>query len=116
MEIDNITKKILDTCGLIFSSDEILIERDALLNDNLYETLKPDIEELKKKLSSTSLTSLHRDAEQKQKWPLLNLVRQILHVYKYKMVPIRKSDGYTVDGKKKYKRFFLIQRETLLQT
>ena len=106
MEIDNTTKKILHTCGLSFSSDEILIERNCLLNDNLYETLKPDIEELKKKLSSTSLTSLHKDAEQKQKWPLLNLVRQILQVYKYKMIPVRKSDGYTVDGTKKYKRFF----------
>ena len=113
MEIDNITKKILDSCGIIFSSDEILIERDCLLNDNLYESLNTDIEELKKKLSSTTLTSLHKNAEEKQKWPLLNLVRQILHVYKYKMVPTRKSDGYTVDGKKKYKRFFLIQRETL---
>jgi hypothetical protein len=112
MEIDNTTKKILDTCGLIFSSDEILIERDSLLNHQIYESLKTDIEELKTKLSSSSLTSLHKDAETKQKWPLLNLVRQILNVYKYKMDPIRKADGYTIDGVKKYKRFFIIRKES----
>jgi hypothetical protein len=111
MEIDNTTKKILDACGIIFSSDEILIERDSLLNDQIYISLTEDIAELKKILSSTSLTSLHQDAKTKQKWPLLNLVRQTLHVYKYTMVPIRKANGYTLDGKKQYKRFFLIQRE-----
>jgi len=112
MEIDNITKKILDVCGLVFSSDgEILIERESLLNPQIYSDLKKDIQELKTKLSSTLLTSLHKDAEKKQKWPLLNLIRQTLHVYKYKMIPIRKADGYTVDGKKKYKRFFLVKRE-----
>lgn len=111
MEIDNTTKKILDTCGLIFSSDEILIERDSLLNHQIYESLKTDIEELKTKLSSSSLTSLHKDAETKQKWPLLNLVRQILNVYKYNMDPVRKADGYTIDGVKKYKRFFIIRKE-----
>lgn len=111
MEIDNTTKKILDSCGLVFSTEEILIERDKLLDAKIYATLKNDIEELKKKLSSTSLTSLHKDAESKQKWPLLNLIRQTLHVYKYKMIPLRKADGYTIEGVKKYKRFFIIRRE-----
>ena len=111
MEIDNITKKILDLCGLNISTEEILIERDKLLDANIYTSLKKDIEELKKKLSSSSLTSLHKDAESKQKWPLLNLIRQTLHVYKYKMIPLRKADGYTTDGVKKYKRFFIIRKE-----
>lgn len=109
MEIDNTSKKILDKCGLIVCENEILIERDQLLNDFLYEALKPDIEELKKTLSSSFLTSLHKEATTKQKWPLLNLIRQILQVYKYKMYPIRKADGYTKDGTKKYKRYFLIK-------
>jgi hypothetical protein len=54
------------------------------------------------------MTSLQKNAEKEQKWPLLNLVRQILNVYNYKMEPIRKSDGYTLEGVKKYKRFFQI--------
>jgi hypothetical protein len=54
------------------------------------------------------MTSLQESAQTTQKWPLLNLVRQILHGYKYEMKPIRKSDGYTPEGVKKYKRFFEI--------
>ena len=46
------------------------------------------------------MTSLHQKAGEHQKWPLLNLVRQILRACNYQMVPIRKSNGYTKDGKK----------------
>ena len=58
------------------------------------------------------MTSLQKNAGKAQKWPLLNLVRQILSVYNYKMEPIRKSDGYTLEGVKKYKRFFQIKKGT----
>jgi hypothetical protein len=56
------------------------------------------------------MTSLQRNASNLQKWPLLNLVRQILSIYRLKMTPIRKSDGYTLDGKKRYKRYFKIEK------
>ena len=46
----------------------------------------------------------------KEKWPLLNLVRQILKSNNFKMDPIRKSNGYTKEGKKKYLRFFVIKQ------
>jgi hypothetical protein len=111
MEIDNITKNILDKVGIFFIENEILVDREALLQDSIYDELKSDIEDLKKKFSSSSLTSLHKQADAKQRWPLLNLVRQILRVYGYKMEPIRKCDGYTIDGAKKFKRFFLIKKE-----
>jgi hypothetical protein len=58
------------------------------------------------------MTSLQKNADKSQKWPLLNLVRQILNVYNYKMDPIRKSDGYTLEGVKKYKRYFLINKKS----
>lgn len=112
MEIDNTTKKILDKVGIFFVENEILIDRETLLKDFVYDDLKSDIDELKKKFSSSSLTSLHKQANTKQKWPLLNLVRQILRVYGYKMTPLRKCDGYTGDGVKKFKRFFLIKKQT----
>jgi hypothetical protein len=110
--IDEISKKILIASGIMFNShedpDEILILRDSLLSDKIYTSIESDIIELKKILSSSSLTSLQKKADKTQKWPLLNLVRQILNVYGYKMIPIRKSDGYTVDGIKKFKRYFQI--------
>lgn len=52
------------------------------------------------------MTCLQKTANINQKWPLLNLIRQILHKNGYEMVPIRKCDGYTLDKIKKYKRFF----------
>ena len=55
------------------------------------------------------MTCLQKNADKSQKWPLLNLVRQILNVYGYKMVPIRKADGYTLEGIKKYKRYFQVK-------
>lgn len=120
MEIDNVTKKILEKSGIFFlknetvenenAETEILIERDSLLNDNIYTELKNEIMELKKMFSSSALTSLQKEADKKQKWPLLNLVRQVLQVYGYKMIPIRKCDGYTEDGIKRFKRYFSITK------
>jgi len=109
--MDDISKKILkDALNLEAEQlNDSLIPREVLLDDNKYEEIKPLILELKKNMNSTFLTALHDDADEKQRWPLLNLIRQILHVYKYKMTPIRKSDGYTVDKKKKFRRFFFIQ-------
>jgi len=113
--IDEVSKKILVATGILVNSkdypDEILILRDMLINHEIYVSLKNNILELKKNLSSSSLTSLQKGAEKTQKWPLLNLVRQILNVYGYKMIPIRKCDGYTLDGIKKFKRYFQVVKK-----
>ena len=113
--IDEISKKILVATGILVNSkdypDEILILREMLINNEIYISLKNDILELKKNLSSSSLTSLQKGADKTQKWPLLNLVRQILNVYGYKMIPIRKCDGYTLDGIKKFKRYFQVVKK-----
>ena len=107
-------KNIFKIAGLPFEELEdingLVIERDILLNDAKYESVKLKIPELKKYLSSSCLTSLQKDANKKQKWPLLNLVRQILKIYYFKMEPIRKSNGYTKEGKKLYKRLFLLKK------
>jgi hypothetical protein len=110
--MDEDSKKILNIIGINFDSfselENFLIPRETLLSDLKYEEIKKLIPELKKKFSSSFMTSLQKNAEKEQKWPLLNLVRQILNGYNYKMEPIRKSDGYTLEGVKKYKRFFQI--------
>lgn len=90
--------------------DGALIPRDMLISVSLYEKIQEKIPDLKKKFSSSYMTSLHKGAKDQQKWPLLNLIRQILHTFQYQMKPIRKSDGYTPQGVKKYKRYFLISK------
>jgi hypothetical protein len=110
------SKSILKIIGIEFNHFDDLngltILREQLLSDAKYEEVKQFLPELKKTYSSSFMTSLQKNADKSQKWPLLNLVRQILNVYDYKMDPIRKSDGYTLEGVKKYKRYFLIKKRT----
>ena len=110
------SKTILKIIGIEFNDVDDLngltILRDQLLSDNKYEEVKKLLPELKKIYSSSLMTSLQKNADKSQKWPLLNLVRQILSTYNYKMEPIRKSDGYTLEGVKKYKRYFLINKKS----
>ena len=111
---EKIIKDFLNKCSIVFEDysqlDGMLIPRDILLSKEKYESIKEDIEKMKKMYSSGSLTSLQKNAMENQKWPLLNLVRQILKSNNYKMDPIRKSNGYTKEGKKKYLRFFKIKQ------
>ena len=109
-----IIKDFLNKCSIVFDEfsqlDGMLIPRDLLLSNEKYESVREDIEKMKKLYSSGSLTALQKNAEASQKWPLLNLVRQILKSNNFKMDPIRKSNGYTKEGKKKYLRFFVIKQ------
>ena len=110
------SKTILKIIGIEFNDVDDLngltILRDQLLSDNKYEEVKKLLPELKKIYSSSLMTSLQKNADKSQKWPLLNLLRQILSTHNYKMEPIRKSDGYTLEGVKKYKRYFLIKNKS----
>lgn len=113
--MDDISKKILNSVGIFFDEIEQLdgqfIPREQFLSDTKYEELKNLIPDLKKKYSSSLMTSLQKNANIYQRWPLLNLIRQILNSFGFKMEPIRKSDGYTLDGIKKYKRYFQIKKK-----
>ena len=114
--MDEISKKILNNVGIpidisLNELDGLLIAREDLLSQSRYNDVKLLIPELKTVFSSSFMTSLQKNAEKDQRWPLLNLVRQILHVHKFKMEPVRKSDGYTPEGVKKYKRFFVIKQK-----
>ena len=113
-ETQQIVKEFLNKCGIVFEDykmlDGMLIPRETLLSQEKYENIKEDLIKMKKMYSSGALTALQKSAEAKQKWPLLNLVRQILKSNNYNMDPIRKSNGYTKEGKKKYLRFFIIKK------
>jgi hypothetical protein len=113
MNID--CKKILEIIGIKFEHlDELndyFFPREILLCETKYQSVLPLVNNLKTEFSSTIMTCLHKNAKMKQRWPLLNLLRQILSIYNFTIEPIRKCDGYTADGIKKYKRFFLIKQK-----
>tara|TARA_B100000530_G_scaffold334373_1_gene284132 strand:+ start:1127 stop:1579 length:453 start_codon:yes stop_codon:yes gene_type:complete len=108
-------KKIGININTIEEIDGITITRDGLLDIEKYNYIKELIPRLKKVFSSSFLTSLQKTATEQQRWPLINLLRQILSQTGYTMTPIRKSDGRDLDGKKKYKRYFIIKRKIIIK-
>ena len=116
MDADN-NKFIIDflnksqiVCLALNDLTGMLLPREIFFNDSIYKNLKEDIPKLKDIFSSSYLTSLQATAEHSQKWPHLNLIRQVLRSCNFKLTPKRVSDGYTIDGKKKYKRMFIIEK------
>ena len=111
----------LNKCNIITNNlselHGLTIPREIFLNKELYNSIKEDILGLKQIFTSSSLTGLQSNAEDNQKWPLLNLVRQVLRSCNYNMKPHRVSAGYTKDGKKIYKRMFIIEKiKPIIQT
>ena len=107
-------KTFLMKCKMVITNFDdlngMLVPREFFLDKTVYDSVKEDISVLKQVFTSSALTSLQSNAEANQKWPLLNLVRQILRSCHYKMTPKRVSAGYTKEGKKIYKRMFIIEK------
>jgi hypothetical protein len=90
--------------------DGLIIERDMLVSKEKYEALKPHIVELKKIFSSKCMTSMHACAEYNQRWPCLNLVRQVLKRMGYDIEPERRCAGRDEAGKNIFERFFRLRK------
>ena len=107
-------KTFLNKCKIDMNTYDdlngMLIPREIFLDKANYINVKEDIAILKQIFASSSLTALQSTAEDNQKWPLLNLVRQILRGCNYKMTPKRISAGYAKDGTKMYKRMFIVEQ------
>ncbi len=113
---DDSIVNFFNKCNIIFHDinnlDGTIIYRDTLINPILYDKIKQDIPSLKNILNSSTYTSVQKNAENNQRWPLINLIRQILKRYNYELKPKRLADGYTKDGQKKYKRLFEIKKKS----
>ena len=104
--------QLLDVCGVLRDDDGRVIEqelpRDLFLSKEKYDQVQSVIPMLKLGMSSSCLTALQSNAGKSQRWPLLNLVRQVLKHLGYRMVPKRRSVGKLNTGLKKYVRYFRI--------
>jgi len=107
--------KFFNQCNIICDNvnnlDGIIIYRNTLINPILYDKIKQDIPLFKNILNSSVFTSVQKNAENNQRWPLINLIRQLLKRFNYELKPKRLADGYTKDGQKKYKRLFEIKKK-----
>jgi hypothetical protein len=112
---EQVILNFLKECNIIDKSEESLkelyIKREKLIQIDSYENLDSSIVKLKDTFSTSSITSLQESAKDRQKWPLLNLTRQLLKINGYVMKPFRKSAGYTSSGKKKYDRYFFVEEK-----
>ena len=115
IDLENILLRMFQLIDISSSTledlDGVVINRDILLEDSLYQKLNKFIPQIKDFLKSSYLTSLHKNSVKKQKFPSINLFRQVLRFNNLKMSPIVISQGYEkATGKKITKRFFRIDK------
>ena len=112
--IENDVINLLNKSGIYVSSfnslDGFVFERDILLNDSKMENMQDEISKVKNIFSVSSIQSLQKNAKHRQKWPLLNLIRQVLKNINFKMIPFRKSNGYDKQKRKIFIRYFRIKK------
>ena len=110
----NLLKKLLNHLNVTFDDkqelEDIIISRDILLNQHIQDVFQTYQNELKEHgYKSGKLTSLHKN-NLKQKFPALNMLRQILKCNGILMKPKIESIGYNrVTGQKIVKRSFVLK-------
>ena len=82
-----------------------------LRNDKFKEKIITIIPKLKKKYKSHKLTCLHNNSLDKQKFPTINMIRQILKCNNFKLQPYIVCNGYEKNTNNKIlERFFSINK------
>ena len=91
----------------------IEIDRDILLEEPFYSFSINYKEIIKKKYNhiykSNYYNFIHGNSNTKQKFPSINLLRQILKSNGLKLYPYYKSFGYDINRKKIVQRYFIIK-------
>ena len=110
----NLLKKLLGHIGVNFQNkhelQDLIISRDSLLSQQIQDVFQTYQNELKEHgYKSGKLTSLHKN-NLKQKFPAINMLRQILKCNGILMKPKIESIGYNrVTGQKIVKRNFILK-------
>lgn len=98
------------SCEQIEDLDQKIIQRDTLLTESVANVILSYKEKIRPFLKSDKYSCLHSNSTSKQKYPSINLLRQILKAVAIHMKPIRFYDGYDKStGKKIIQRAFILQ-------
>ena len=93
--------------------ENLILDRSIFLEPSLYNNLQKYIPLFKKYLKSSSKTCLHANSQTKQKFPSLNIYRQVLKKINFNLAPLVISKGYNkYTGKKIYQRYFEIKKNS----
>tara|TARA_B110000211_G_scaffold218869_1_gene264086 strand:- start:693 stop:1130 length:438 start_codon:yes stop_codon:yes gene_type:complete len=91
-----------------FDLINIELDRDYLLEDPFYSYAINYKKILKKIYKSCKYNCLHSNSETKQKFPSINLMRQVLKSNQLQLTPYYRSLGYDNNKKKIVQRYFII--------
>ena len=95
----------------------ITLTVESLKNPELIQKLYSIIPKVKSKYKSTSLTCLHKNSMEKQKFPAINFIRQILKCNGYILNGYYICNGYNKhNGAKLLNRFYNIKLLTVPQS
>ena len=99
------------TKGKISELENLEISRNVFLDDKITQKCYKMIQKLKREYSSNILTCLHLNSLNKQKFPTINMFRQILKENNLYMKPIVISDGYCpyTKNKKVIRKFVIVK-------
>ena len=114
--MDEVLKVLLDILGIkVANEKEILnieIEQEHLKNMDMvmiYATMKNFIK--KKQYKSDYLNCLHDNSLKKQKFPAVNMLRQIMRCNGYHLDPYVVCNGYEGKGGKKIRiRYYRVRK------
>ena len=89
----------------------ITLNQKYLRNEKFKNKIITMIPKLKQKYQSHKLTCLHNNSLEKQKFPTINMIRQILKCNNLKLQPYVVCNGYDKNTNNKiWERFFLIKK------
>ena len=90
-----------------YDISNLILRQETLRCKNLIDQLNEKVPNLKTFYNSSKLTCLHKNSLNKQKFPAVNMFRQILKCNSFKMEPYVISKGYDkFSGKKIVERYY----------
>ena len=94
----------------------LILKQDTLKSKTLITDLNEKVPNLKSYYNSSKLTCLHKNSLDKQKFPAVNMLRQILKCNSFKMEPYVISKGYDkFSGKKLVERYYRMRDIIILE-
>lgn len=112
----DILKELFSILNIKFSELDELVNIELERNDILKQEVSDYFQKYQSNLKSLgyktgNLTSLHKNNTIKQKWPGINMLRQILKCNQLQLKPFVKSNGYDKStGKKNTVRYYIIKK------
>ena len=116
MDMGDLLKELFSILGHKIETDNDLLnitfDSDSLKDVQLIDKLYSFQDRFKSNYNSSSLTCLHKNSLNKQKFPAINFIRQILKCNNYKLYGFYVSNGYSKQhgGKKNLKRYYKVKK------